>query len=1225
MNNTYTILKGDCLSLIAERFGVDEETLMKLNSAQIKNPDLIYEGNKLVLSLSTPMITDNSRSPLPEAPQCPANGPDTCQPIKPLDDILYVPAHPVAGKPMWYAINNDTKVKILEEKELLANAVDVNDTKKTLQALNKLGVMSKFTTRTHEHFMDETTMEQYRALLLAKMAIETHAIEIDGKKPNDELLKIAKVIDLDIAKSYQWLLSKHSLSPHSTNNHATVESLSSKKTIEEHREAFLLRVNQKLRSEVLEQLEKKVESLEKQAEKNANNTVSSDKSPFVYSDKLEYFTTKTQTKLGARIESLRSKRVFSEDELILKSTTNAREEIEFWLSELKKMPRDFQAPEINVALILWAQNLSHINLAGYTIKEQCLTLNQLTGKPGAPLGSLNSRFEWLKTNIWNDIEPLDIKEEDTRTFIQKLYELSGSAAENTPAGKDMSNVANSVDREWGYYPALALMRVIDATVTKHQSALGQLFKDKSSVFDEVFSQLLWIKKVASARIENLKAAAQKKAQQGLNHLEFTVGDTTLTPTSLTLLWDEALFKPKETLPSGFQTKSGYNDLQVVECSLLSDGSVFYVRAPIWFMPKDESAPLFGQAAGHVQIITGNISVVNKESGAAQLIDNHNIKQALTEMVKKNAKLEVMPAKLEGSFNSVFWKDSYHYKDGVGPDRKSPAYSVDAEAQFMRFSSKAEVELNSPVSTLSLSQPRNMGLSGGASATLTALQGQLNFSFWYPLHDKHKELKASDYSKVSPCELKIPYINKANKEEPYDAGGICANVSGAVYGLAAASCQLSTKFTIGPTDTGQGIGIKGQTIDIFDSNIKYVKNFHSTNGLAALESAKLASELSAEVDVFAGVEAGGHLNASVYWTPPKDRHGNSSAPQRLGSIGAKLAAAWGVGGKAGMRLIFQNGVLILSTEAGLVFGPGSSGKVDIALDAEGADDFVDCLLGVLKLSHFRRLAVFGEADENGINEDFQTLNDIMTIAAALGLTVSKVLLMPMTSWSDYKQQVTGREYAPFLARNITNAEINNGSMKKWVLKLPPETLGNLLAALSEPQMFSQTSELKNQMQAQAIVQIMTWLVSDSSVEKEANQRRWKETLISMGNLPKGKKNYPLEWQTYLEQWLRLAKFVKNNEGINGITQLFSDYSFELNGNMIITLKESNIGTGILGGIKEYHYSSYPISCVLNASAASGNLAEIVQETGLAPNHWALEKTNETIIRWDVEEIGERYGL
>lgn len=43
----YVIKKGDCLSVLAEKYGTTVKKLCELNN--IRNPDLIYTGNKLLI------------------------------------------------------------------------------------------------------------------------------------------------------------------------------------------------------------------------------------------------------------------------------------------------------------------------------------------------------------------------------------------------------------------------------------------------------------------------------------------------------------------------------------------------------------------------------------------------------------------------------------------------------------------------------------------------------------------------------------------------------------------------------------------------------------------------------------------------------------------------------------------------------------------------------------------------------------------------------------------------------------------------------------------------------------------------------------------------------------------------------------------------------------------------------------------------------------------------
>ncbi|HHY0626844.1 TPA: LysM domain-containing protein, partial [Vibrio parahaemolyticus] len=138
----------------------------------------------------------------------------------------------------------------------------------------------------------------------------------------------------------------------------------------------------------------------------------------------------------------------------------------------------------------------------------------------------------------------------------------------------------------------------------------------------------------------------------------------------------------------------------------------------------------------------------------------------------------------------------------------------------------------------------------------------------------------------------------------------------------------------------------------------------------------------------------------------------------------------------------------------------------------------------------------------------------------------------------------------IAKRIGDSKEGNVErMRQWVEKLPPETLCNLLNCLVQ----HQDSSDENYKQAQAIVQVMQWLADDDKEQGEAKQRQWKEALIAMGNLPKGEKNYPLEWQTYKEQWFRLASFVKEFGGQynNVLENLFNRSSKKLCGNMVLT--------------------------------------------------------------------------
>lgn len=176
---------------------------------------------------------------------------------------------------------------------------------------------------------------------------------------------------------------------------------------------------------------------------------------------------------------------------------------------------------------------------------------------------------------------------------------------------------------------------------------------------------------------------------------------------------------------------------------------------------------------------------------------------------------------------------------------------------------------------------------------------------------------------------------------------------------------------------------------------------------------------------------------------------------------------------------------------------------------------------------------------------------------------------------------------------------------------------------------QDSSDDNYKQAQAIVQVMQWLADDDNEQGEAKQRQWKEALIAMGSLPKGEKNYPLEWQTYKEQWFRLASFVKEfgarQGGLTSFNKDFDDASDSLCGNMVLT-KVSDYrreSTGFVFGVKtsEYvasQYAAYPINSVANGQHV-GEKAMIALETSRGQHHWQLTQTEEEITQWSIANV------
>ncbi|ELB7341740.1 LysM peptidoglycan-binding domain-containing protein [Vibrio cholerae] len=1212
-DKTYTILKNDCLSVLAKRFNVSVDELLKLNSQQIKDPNLIYEGDVLKLpeDLTQPIEFDGSRIDLVEPPTQPNGGNDTCQSSMKYADILYVPAHPKTGKQAWYALTEQAKEKIAIERANIAQAIVENDVEATMKNLNKLGLISKFSAKVHEQFMTPEEAEKYKTLLLANLVIKNEAFRVDGTNPNDFLLDVALLIGVPLEETHKKLSHREE----AKNRHLYYGKFGNLYRPSPEGPVFEKQINHQLRALVIDKIKEEIQRLEKAAENAAKDHVADDGSKFVYHKQLKYFTSTHQNTLASLIRRMHSCRGQADEQSLLSmGAQRSRAYLASWPEQIQQALE--QGPHISMgpARALqgdFARSLKSLNHYGLVIKEQCLTLNQLEGESGIACGPAALK----KINNWRESgKALDIINDSQ--LIENLYvETAGDQFDNDLLDVHLNRIVTG-PAAWSYFTATALSAVIDATINKHKNALSQVLgNDRSTPIDELFRQLLWVKKLAVARLEYLKSLAQKRAAQGAGSLEFTLGNESEMPPTLTLLWDETKYEPKEKQKSGFINKAGANDLQAVECCLLSDKEVFYIRGPHWLIPENNEDREAAIAAGHVRVITERITFSTAQSSGKKIVEVGSLTDALNALSKPENTLDLMPIKASAEFDTAFWQDSYHYQGGKGPNGETSAYSVDAGAQLLRLSTKAEADLNSPVSTYQnlIKKRRDIGGSGSISAQFTALQGLLSFAFWLPLIPENKAMKPEQVEQVKGYSINLTYLDKHSREHKYEAGDLRVCITGSVYGLAAASCQLSAKLAIGPSDASEGFGIKGSTIGLLDPNIYDAYTFGG-GSLRSAGQAAYAGEAAISVDAFAGVEAGGTLGATVYWAPPEVKCVTQSKPpkppKKLGSIDGKLSGSFGAGYHAEFRLLVQGGVIILVASAGLVVGPGCTGKVAINIDANAADEFIGCLLGVLKQSHFRRLAIFGEADANGINDSFNELNSLMTLVLGMGLSVAQVSLMPVTALAGYKQQVLSQEYAPFLAERITDTK-RSEIMRKWIVTLPPETLCNILSSLAQSQ--SRTKQEANQLQAQAIVQIMQWLAADKSVGEEANQRQWKETLIAMGKLPAGKKDHQVEWQTYQAQWLRLARFVKSLSN-KDLMDYFDQYSKILCKNMVLTRYDESFQSGLLAGIpKLTQYFAYPISLVQNPVV--GQKVQIWLET---ESHSELVKKNETIINWSIHE-------
>ncbi|NGO00411.1 hypothetical protein G5S52_23195 [Grimontia sp. S25] len=687
------------------------------------------------------------------------------------------------------------------------------------------------------------------------------------------------------------------------------------------------------------------------------------------------------------------------------------------------------------------------------------------------------------------------------------------------------------------------------------------------------------------------------------------------PKSLHLIWEEQQYAPTEMKRGIFRNDAGAADLQAVECSLLSDGEVKWIRGPSWLIPKSSANK---SHLGHVKDITESITLadpmVSKDSPGTTLKDALNDlgKGLITAPEAKND-FVLKPLNLSEQvkdFDKAFWEDNYHWQDGIGPKGKSSSYIANAQAQFLRLTVSRSGDLNLPGSEVN-GLSTNMSLTGSASAKvkLTLLSGEISFATYLP--------------KKEGFHLEIAYIaqpDKAKKPErrKYNAGHFRLKLSTKIYGVAGASCMLSGNLAFGPSETQPGqIGVKGKAFKAPDYNA-YVKGGHNVstrdvNGPKIPQS--ISAQAGASIDVFAGVEAGGISSTEVSWLPPVVEVSGSQHNSdfiELGSISGQIAVNYGIGFSGELRIGFHNGQFFLITAARLVCGPGVSGKVAIKVNPVNADRVVDCLLAILKESGFKYVEVLGDIDVDGNNKDFEELNRVLTVAMALGLTFAEVLLLPTKTYNDYLQSVLEEDYAPMIAKHIV--ERPSSKVETWVKNLPPETLSRLFLSLSNKKydtwraspntkyvpgfLEKDVKVLQDELlKAQAIVKIMEWISPIDGKDKDARCSQFEKSLILMeGNLESAK-NRLERCRRFAEGWSTLAEFISNLDTVG-----LSDKSIESAKNIKIDFNAfaPKLCSRMNLYVNEKSYMAIVKDVILYRDTSSENYSEVSNKLKKDPN-------------------------
>ncbi len=1207
MDLTYTIKQGDCLSLIAEKFGIDDlSVLQDLNSDLIKDIDWIYAGDTLRLpgNEAAPHELDTgTRIALPKVPQEAAGPNDLCSGSSPdFVDILYVPAHPKTGKRVCYALTQQAQDAVKQELATMAQVASAPDHTALMRQVSQLGLLSKFETTSHERFLSEPQVTRLRKLTWMQATLSSGAAKQyahGGEYGFVTAIAEQEGLDVDnlLDNELSWLQFKQFIFTGIVGGLAGASkalydqfSLTEQDQIDQQYNQ-MDKAKYGVRAEVVDYLATQIAELESIAIKASGHAVTDDGTKFVYDTERGYYTSEQQQILAQTVKMVNQLRP-SDDELKNQDTeTLQTQHQQFWAkvektcsilstNDASNWQQDSPLLEVQDT-VGFATHLMRLNSEGYVIKEQCLSFDELIGSEDKHFGpkrlNTNAKYQAWRTDTKLTIDVKDNPRQMIDGLIVDCYGERGRGRD----GKIAADLINTGPiRFWAYYPTLAFVRFVDTTLTQW---LGSITSIVGTSIPDLFEDLIWLKKLALGHIEALKARAQRCAINNLAVKHVYVSPE-VKPNRFTLIWDEARFETLEKSPGLLKNEAGHANLQVVECSLLSTGGeVGWVRGPAWYLPSGQP----DLSKGHVKDITGKVTFASPLASPGVI--GKALPEVLAEM-KKQVMTRRGPTKswnlsqtIQQYQSSAFWTSNYHW-DGDLTDGHS-TYVADAQSQFFRFTSSAEGSLNLPLSEVK-GLTFNLDVTSGvkSEAELSLARAQLTFNTVFP-EQKLNPL----YGPTQVNDFALTYIARQagnSSRESYPIGGFAVQLDAKVYGLAAVSCQLSSNLAVGPSETDGGIGVKGKAIKVADPN----QHVDDAPGAQVIDWANtdipVAVQSDSSVDVFAGVEAGGVVNTEVFWRPPSvDINGVTHQQDILsfGRVCAQGAAVLGAGFSGELHLGFSNGQLFFACAAKTVFGPGVSGKVSIALNPTNVDRFVECLLGVLKESGFQYVECFGARDKNGVNPDFVALNERLTLAVALGISVGDVLLLPEVEYASYQKRVTQEDFAPFIARHINGEQSYPDKLtrerelekrKRWIRSLPPETLANLLNCLTcivDKPLFGEShhetqSRLRNeQAKALAIINIFTWLQPKPSSELDYRCLQFEKALICMGGPLEQAKSPKLQWLRFAQSWAQIEHYMVRIQNIQ--------YELQDLNNAVAILGQYMQGYRYVDANRQAHYHCY----------------------------------------------------
>lgn len=1126
MNDSYLIQEGDTLSVLAERFATDTATLQRLNSEQIKNIDLIIEGNRLKL----PKQIDNAgldHSPVTQ-PSTKLLTQTQCAYVE-YTDVMYFPEHHETKKPTWLALTKDAVDLIKKEDALCRSKIVPDDKEATIKGLSELGIMDQFNSVLHEYFLSKGEISEYRQTLLDLLALVRMLDE--NKLWVPEAYQLSKSQMRRRLHEYQY---EDCVSPN-----AFVEPICPVE-LEHYTKSMKARIYHKAfrhhQLDVKEKLEQKVKQFEDKAKANAKKTQFKENNvtlKFSYYPKGNFYTSNTDLKRYTKLQYLikhRKNLVPNEYQKKNKLTAATKlykvEKTYKWYQRMAKdyeVFKHFQEEEWKLRTKMVNQQrrtgselhffvaLYALNQCGVIIKEQALTEAQLF-KHHEAVDKLDfSKYEEKKNYQAIMTTPY---EELGYHCAKKVY--LASLQEAAVRLKDFS-------------------ALVGTNINSQQSYVGDLL----AISLRAYSRITALKEIAESNLTKKTLSLHFKAASPLHYADNEV--PFIIPVEKDqLVWDELDWQPSNKAQHFF-ADPGNNNTRIVEGYLNSnDNKVSFCRNTC-----DVISTSLKNCSHAVEIKPYTASVKTYE----------NIK--LGGVTFKSASAETQLTKKFAEHNSAlskkygfYWRVDSKECDFI----PATALEVGAQAQFFRFSTGQEIG-----NTLSSDQQHLKLGNHKFEASFDAVRGTLGARLSYP-------------NSPNGGKIEIPYYieqdGKVSKQQ-FDIGHYKISIAFNVGGAVGVSVSLGTEIQVGPVETSSGragLGIRGTVPNLADlpaysttsSNGRLPTYQQNADGS---RTANYAVGASTQAKAFAGVKCGGSVNFDFQWRPPiTNLHSNNNQTFRsLIAAGASAEATAGIGGEYKLQIAYRDGKFIMLTSLQGTFGFGIGGKVGLEISPLVLDDIIFQLLQITKLNGFRRIAfISSDKDESVESDTFYAINKVLTLMLTFQLKASQIMLLPFGMLDQLSTEAKLEKNAPLLANYLTDEKvIKSGEVQKWIEVMYPETLAAILKVLThfhDTNYFvglSEEDQQKNSKQCQAIVNILKWVSLNPIKPSENDRRQFEEAMQRLTLEPNEALDKAKQWDYYakgLSQlrafFLKSIKTTENAETLSDVTDVYELFIIQI---------------------------------------------------------------------------------